>query len=186
MSAFWSDPYSMHEPKRVYRWVLNMGHIPQWIVKKVNKPSYEVSSTEHKYLNHTFYYPGRVTYEAVGVTLVDPVDPDATWTMMEILRESGYDIPTSPDSLITISKARATNALGLVTISQIDPDGNIIDGFDLINAWVSKTNFGELDYENDTLVDLVLELRYDFARMTVHQDAQPGLPWGSAMEGRSD
>ena len=177
--AFWSDAYTDVEPKRVYRWILSMGRIPQWIVKKVNKPSFEVTSTEHKYLNHTFYYPGRVTYEQVSVTLVDPVSPDATHTMMEILRHSGYHLPSETD-LHTISKHDATNALGLVTISQIDNVGGVIESFDLLNAWVTKVNFGELDYENDTLVDIVVDLRYDLAVMGEHGSVVSGLPWGSA------
>tara|TARA_Y100000310_G_scaffold29553_1_gene28094 strand:- start:182 stop:739 length:558 start_codon:yes stop_codon:yes gene_type:complete len=178
MGAFWADAYTDVEPKRVYRWILSMGGIPQWIVKKVNKPSFELTSTEHKYLNHTFYYPGRVTYETVSVTLVDPVNPDATHTMMEILRHSGYNIPVSESDLATVSKFAATNALGLVTISQIASGGSVIESFDLMNAWVTKVNFGELDYENDTLVDIVVDLRYDFARMGTHGTVVSGLPWG--------
>ena len=176
--AFWSDPFTMDEPKRVYRWILLMGGVPQWIIKKVKKPSFEVSSTEHKYLNHTFYYPGRVTYETTSVTLVDPVAPDASWTMMEILRHSGYNIPDDANDLNTISKAKATRSLGLVTIKQLDPDGGAVDAFDLINAWVHKVDFGELDYENDNLVDITLDLRYDFAQMVTHGSVVEGLPFG--------
>ena len=56
--GFWTDKNT--EPKRVYRWIMNIGGIPQWIVKTSGKPKFEVSETEHKYINHTFYYPGKV------------------------------------------------------------------------------------------------------------------------------
>ena len=80
--AFWSSPTT--SPKRQYRWIMNIGGIPQWIVKKVNKPGFSISESTHKYLNHTFYYPGRVEYEKTSVTLVDPVSPDAAAIMMRI------------------------------------------------------------------------------------------------------
>jgi hypothetical protein len=181
--AFWSDPYTMHEPKRVYRWILNIGGIPQWLVKKVNKPSFEVSKAEHQYLNHTFYYPGRVTYDPVSVTLVDPVSPDATFTVMEMLRHSGYEIPDDPNDLMTISKKFATRAVGDINISQIDPAGTIIDQFSLVNAWLEKSNFGELNYTDDNLVDIELTFAYDFAVMGRHGEAVEGLPFGAAGTG---
>ena len=102
--AFWSDAYTEMEPKRVYRWLMYMGSVPAWMVKKVAKPSFEVTTAEHKYLNHTFYYPGRVQYETVDITLVDPVSPDAAGTMMEVLRFSGYS-PPAETHVNTISKS---------------------------------------------------------------------------------
>ena len=188
--AFWSSPTT--SPKRQYRWIMNIGGIPQWIVKKVNKPGFSISESTHQYLNHTFYYPGRVEYEKTSVTLVDPVSPDAAAIMMRILESSGYGIPNNPNQTVTISKKRATNALGNVIISQIGAEGQIVDQFEFINAWLSSAKFGELDYESDNLTDLTMEIRYDFVTMpiqgsTEHMDivsggdADPGtgIPGGS-------
>jgi len=185
--AFWSDAYTEMEPKRVYRWLMYMGAVPAWMVKKVAKPSFEVTTAEHKYLNHTFYYPGRVQYETVDITLVDPVQPDAAGTMMEILKHSGYT-PPAENETNTISKQSATRALGSVKIQQIGPGnietraGKVIEEFTFHNAWVSKVNFGELDYESDNLVDITLTLRYDYATLSDASEAigraVEGLPWG--------
>ena len=188
--AFWSSPGS--SPKRQYRWIMNIGGIPQWIVKKVNKPGFTISESTHKYLNHTFYYPGRVEYEKTSVTLVDPVSPDASAIMMRILEASGYGIPNNPNQTVTISKKKATAALGSVLISQIGAEGQIVDQFEFVNAWLSSAKFGELDYESDNLTDLTMEIRYDFVTMPVQGslehfdiveagDADPGtgIPGGS-------
>ena len=144
MGTFWSDPQS--QPKRRYRWIMIIGGIPQWIIKKVNKPSFEVTSAEHKYLNHTFYYPGRVQYDTVSCTLVDPISPDATRTMMNLLGASGYTIPDDASDLQTISKLNATSAIGSVTIQQLNNEGAAIEIFTLMNPWMTKVNFGDLDY----------------------------------------
>ena len=76
--SFWAD-YKV-EPKRKFRWVLHLDHIPAWTLKKVTKPSYTVSEIKHSFINHSFYYPGRVEYNEVEFTLVDPVEPDAAST----------------------------------------------------------------------------------------------------------
>jgi len=163
--AFWTDPAT--SPKRQYRWILNMGGIPQWIVKKVKKPGYSITEAKHNYLNHTFYYPGRVEYDKSAITLVDPIQPDSTAIMMAILQAGGYHIPTDPDTRQTISKLNATTALGNVLISQIDANGEVADQFTFVNAWLAKADFGELDYEGDNLMDIQIEIRYDFVTMPV-------------------
>ena len=164
--AFWYSPNT--SPKRQYRWLMNIGGIPQWIIKKVNKPSFSINEAKHSYLNHTFYYPGRVEYEKSSITLVDPVSPDATAIMMKLLEASGYSIPNTGNVTQTISKKNATSALGNVTISQLGAEGEAVDQFTFINAWLSSAKFGDLDYESDNLIALQIEIRYDFVRMPLY------------------
>ena len=161
--AFWSDVNT--EPKRAYRWVLYLGGIPQWMCKKVSKPSFTVSETEHVYLNHKFWYPGRVEWNTVSVTLADPVTPDAAVTMMSIIDGAGYKLPLNANSTTTISKKAAVDALLRVAIHQIDENGKPIERWDLVNAWVKDVKFGELDYTSDDMVDIELEIRYDYAEL---------------------
>ena len=72
---FWGNPSV--EPKRAYRWLLSIPGLDgaEWIVKKINKPSFSVTETEHNFINHKFYYPGRVEWNTVSLTIVDPVTP---------------------------------------------------------------------------------------------------------------
>jgi len=162
--AFWSSPKV--EPKRANKWVLYINEIPTWIVKKVGKPGYAVTEATHKYLNHTFYYPGRVEWQEIALTLVDPVDPDASEQMIKKLRTSGYIFPTNSEQTQTISKVKAVEVLGSPRIVQIDPDGQIVEEWTLYNAWVKSVKFGELDYEQDNLTNIEITLRYDWANLT--------------------
>ena len=109
--AFWSDTKG-HDPKRQYRWVLRVGSIPAFVLKKVGKPSFTVTETEHKYLNHTYYYPGRVTWNTIEMTLADPVEPDIASTVANIIRNSGYNPAQSENDISTMSKRRAVESLG--------------------------------------------------------------------------
>ncbi len=170
--SFWSDNDTTAVlPKRQFRWVMNMGGVPQWIVKKVNKPAFSVSEGKHVYLNHTFYYPGRVEYEKISVTLVDPAAPDATAIMWDILKKSGYRLPTSQTDLYTLNKQDGSTALGNVQITQIDGIGKVQERISLKNPWIAGVKFGELDYESDNLLDLTLEIRYDFVSIDAITDS---------------
>jgi hypothetical protein len=163
------------EPKRAYRWILYLGGIPSWICKKVSKPSFAVSETEHTFLNHKFYYPGRVEWNTVTVTLADPVEPDAAKTMLNIIQGSGYQLPVDAQKAqaSTISKAKAVEALGTVRIQQLGADGKEIEEWELVNAWIKDVKLGELDYESDDMVDVEIEIRYDYA---VLNTSGPGSP----------
>ena len=92
-AGFWSD--STLEPKRKFRWVLNFAGVPQWIVKKVQKPTMTITEAEHTFLNYKFYYPGRVEFNEISITLADPVTPDATAIMERIVLASGYVPPNN-------------------------------------------------------------------------------------------
>ena len=171
--GFWNATST--EPKRAYRWLLTLGGIPQWVVKKVSKPSFTVSESEHVFLNHKFWYPGRVEWNTVSLPLADPVNPDSAATMMEIIKAAGYQFPETPDVVNTISKEAATRALGQVTIQQIKSDGTMLDEWVLKSAWVKDVKFGELDYTSDDMVDVELELRYDYAELkTTGAPTPPG------------
>lgn len=170
-TKFWSD--QSVEPKRKFRWVLSVGDtggsaIPAWIVKKVTKPTLTISEVKHSFINHSFYYPGRVEYNEIEFTLVDPVDPDAAANLLEIIQNSGYALPESMDiAKQTITKDEAVNALQHCYIQQIDADGGIIEQWDLRNAWVKEVAFGDLDYDSDDINEITVKMRYDFAEKTV-------------------
>lgn len=164
MAPFWIEANDASvEAKRQYRFLMLNGNIPQWIVKKVTKPEFTVSESTHHYINHTFYYPGKVEWNKITLTLVDPVAPDAAATMYAILESSGYHPPSNENDVSTISKAKARAALGDIKIQQIDHDGKAVETWSLVNAWVTSAKFGELSYEGDDLTNVELEIRYDFA-----------------------
>jgi len=164
--SFWSD--AGVEPKRQYRWLFYMGHVPQWVVKKVTKPSFEVSQTTHEFLIHKFHYPGRVTWNEVKVTLADPVNPDSAATMLKVLQNSGYVLPLDPNTTQTLSKKRAVTALGHVAIEQYGAEEDeVIEKWVLRNAWVKDVALGELAYDGDEMVDVELTIVYDWAEMTI-------------------
>ena len=182
--AFWSNTQlGVPEPKRNYRFLVYVGGFAPWIAKKVTKPSFSVSEAEHTYINHKFYYPGRVEWSTIDVSFVDPGQPDSTQSVYNILRQSGYAPPVDPNDTITISKAAAVNSLGTIRIQTIgdqfqntgdttsQPSApkplasgrEVLEEWVLYNAWLKDVKLGDLDYTSDDLVEITMTLRYDFA-----------------------
>lgn len=163
--GFWSDATG-YEPKRAYRWTLSVDDIEVYTIKKVSKPSFTVTESQHQFLNHTFYYPGRVEWSTISFTLVDPINPDASEALMEKINDAGYKAPSNAQDLGTMSKSKSLDALGKVSIQQLDGNGRIIETWDLKNPWIKDVKFGELDYSSDDMVEIEVELRYDSANYT--------------------
>ena len=171
---FWSQDHSnnpaLRDPKRKFRFKVEFDGINAanggpllWYAKTAAKPSFQITNTEHKYLNHTFYYPGAVQWQDVTMTLVDPVDPDIGATLSDIIVAGGYSPPTDGLDLVSMSKAKATNALGVIRITQLDSDGNMIEEWRLWNAFITEIKYGDLEYGADDLTELSLTLKYDWA-----------------------
>jgi len=175
--TFWQDPNL--EPKRSFKFILSIpgtgrtSKIPEFLVKKVKKPEWEIGSIEHKFLNHSFFYPGKVKWTPLDVTIVDTIDPtaNASQQIMHILEESGYELPTTPkitEGWGTVSKKKAVrDALGDITIKTIDSDGAVVEEWVLNNAWVQKVALGELTYDDEALVEVTLSIVYDNAFIDV-------------------
>ena len=165
--AFWNT-VNQRDPKRNFRFQviftgLQGNETSVWWAKKVNKPNFSLQESTHKYLNHTFYWPGRVEWQPITMTLVDPVDPGNIATLNDLMEVIGYKPPAGPQSTITQSKKKSNDALSAVQIVQIDSDGKELEKWTLDAPFIKKITFGDLDYENDDLTQMELELRYDWA-----------------------
>tara|TARA_R100000900_G_C3323057_1_gene161925 strand:- start:422 stop:1012 length:591 start_codon:yes stop_codon:yes gene_type:complete len=163
--AFWSE--KTVEPKRKFRWLLYWTGVPQFVVKAVKKPAYTVQTIPHQFLNYEFNYPGRVQWQDVTITLVDPVNPDSTKSLYKILENSGYVIPSNYDeaTAATISKAGMVDALGTeIKLKQLDADGSVpIESWVIKNPLITSVDFDTLDYSQDDLLNIQVTIKYDYA-----------------------
>ena len=174
--AFWSNNTS--EAKRNYRFKVTMnpfgtgaqsaaGNVVWW-AKTVTLPSFDVSEIEHNHMDNNYYFPGRVSWSEVSLTMVDPIDPDATDLLNDMLVRSGYKVPGSREAAIdkaTVSKNKATG-LGDIQIEVLDAEGAPVETWKLQNAFIKAAKFGDLDYSSDELKTVELTLRYDWATCT--------------------
>ena len=168
--AFWSE--TSMKPMRNFRWQLSVEGFGTesivWWAKTVTVPSFDVTEVEHDYFDNKYYFPGRVTWSDVEVTLVDPVTPSAVELTNTILEAAGYNIPSKAGPKETMSKEKsATNALGAVTLDLLDSEGQVMESWTLQNAFVKSAKFGDMDYSNDELRQVSLTLKYDWATCSI-------------------
>jgi len=191
MSDFWTSDYAtetaISDPKRKFRFMVEMTALAStpsggaststvWFAKSVTKPSFQIATAEHKYLNHTFFYPGTVTWQDVTLTLVDPTSPDVAAIMGGLMGEDGaqYGVPSTVSVFTTMTKYSAVSALGSVIISQLDGSGAKLEEWNLMNAFVTEMKFGDLEYGADDLTELTITLKYDWATLTPYTIATDG------------
>ena len=171
MSDFWSNPN--FEPKRAFRFLIefspNGGETLEFLAKSVERPSYTVSSNPHAFFNHTFYYPGRVTWNAISLTLVDAVSPNASKILMDYLTGIGYNNPNNLEEATsrTITKQTATAAMGSLIIKEMGTEKggkSVAKGrWSLNNAFITEVNFGSHAYDSEDMIDIQISVQYDWA-----------------------
>ena len=171
--AFWKE--NNHTPKRKYRFQIQFGRndsgnttsasTAYWWAKTVKVPTFSVASVEHHYLDNRYNFPGRVTWEDIDMTLVDPSDPDAVNIIMDMLQRSGYSVKGENDPAATIAKQQAAKVQCVITT--LDESGAIIETWTLQNCFILSANLGDYDYSSDDLRELSLTLKYDWATCEV-------------------
>ena len=166
--TFWSEP-SM-APMRNFRWKLTIEGFGGendnvWWAKTVSVPSFDVTEVEHDYFDNKYYFPGRVTWSDVEVTLVDPITPSSVELTNKILEAAGYNIKgKGVENPVTMSKSKSSTAgLKQVTLELMNAEGEVKETWQLQNAFIKAAKFGELDYSNDDLRQISLTLKYDWA-----------------------
>jgi len=174
--AFWSNAQS--EAKRNYRFKVTInqfdgyqgdgGTTSVWWAKTATLPSYDVSEVEHNHMDNKYYFPGRVTWSEVELTMVDPITPNAVERTNAMLVNSGYQIPathTAAKTFVTKAKSAAAGVISF-KIQILNGEGIKIEEWDLKNPFIKAAKFGDLAYDNDDLREITLTLRYDWATHT--------------------
>jgi hypothetical protein len=188
--AFWDE--GSIDPKRKFRFLIDFGNanilLPTWIVKKVDKPGFSVGEAKHNFLSHTFYYPGKVEWKEINVSIVDPRGrsssqtndnspvPDMSENITKLLLYSGYQLPQNTglsvngnqQNIRLTSKFKSTTPFSQMNIRQIDDDGKPLETWILKNAWIKDVNFGSLEYGADDLLEIQLKFRYDWAELSIN------------------
>jgi len=143
----------------------------QYLAKTAGKPAYQISSKEHKFLGNTYHYPGIVTWQPVSIQIVNAVNPDGNQILMDALAGSGYLQPDVQEDAFfnvsqspsTVNKAAALRVVGDVTIEELNGDGGLIGTWRLQNSFITDAKFGDLNYDNDDLLNIDITFRYDWA-----------------------
>ena len=88
----------------------------------------------------------------------------------EYLSSIGIEKPTSVNAAIgsTITKESASSALGNLVIKEMgtrpgSPETVVVGNWQFLNAFLTDVNFGSQDYGSEDMVDISIDVQYDWA-----------------------
>ncbi len=168
--SFWKD--NKQEPKRLFRFKVQLGDDgPLWWAKNVKIPTFTSTPVEHQYLDNVYKFPGKVRWQDITLTLVDPASPDAASQVMRLLRDSGYavkDAPGEAPTYKTINKVDATEtSIKDLIISVIDADGNPIEVWTVKHPMIVDADLSTFSYDSDDLREITMTIAYDYAECEI-------------------
>lgn len=146
------------EPKRNNRWVMefpaDLG-LSEWVVQTSARPKIALNTTEVHFMNSSTFLPGRVTWEGITVTFIDPIGPSSSQKIMDWIRQH-YESATGRMGYATQYKKN-------IVLKMLDPAGNPVEKWVLYGTYVEGGDFGDLDYSSDDLSTISLTLKFDRA-----------------------
>lgn len=149
------------QPKRNYRFRFNDGNgTAWWWTKTVDKPSFEINSNEYQLINHKFKYPGIATWKPISLTVVD-VGSTIDSLYKELL-SMGYQNPS--DGAMKGLTKDYKGLLNQVTIEHLEGlNGKTVETWTIYGAFITSLSTSKLDYSNDDLSEITIEISYDYA-----------------------
>lgn len=144
---------NVFEPKRRNRWVLMIEGIDSYIIKTAARPTYTTEEIELPFINSRRYLAGTTKFETMTVTLHDPIAPSGAQQIMEWIRLH-YESISGRAGYADFYKRD-------IQLKMLDPVGTVIELWDIKGAFITNAAFGELSYEDGTLTEISLTLRYD-------------------------
>ena len=147
-----------YEPLRKNRWIFRFPSdlgIMEWFLTSASRPKISQVETEIQFLNTSTWVLGRYTWDAINITLRDPIGPSASQAMMEWVRLHSESV--------TGRQGYAAGYKRDVELEMIDPTGVVVHKWILKNCMLTNVDFGELSYSSDELAEITASIRMDYA-----------------------
>lgn len=147
-----------YEPLRKNRWIFRFPSdlgIMEWFLTSASRPKISQVETEIQFLNTSTWVLGRYTWDAINITLRDPIGPSASQAMMEWVRLHSESV--------TGRQGYAAGYKRDVELEMLDPTGVVVQKWILKNCMLTNVDFGELSYSSDELTEITATIRMDYA-----------------------
>lgn len=131
--------------------------IDAFLIKTASKPEIKTEEQTINWINSKRYVAGVTTFEAINVTLHDPIAPSGAQQVMEWVRLH-FESVSGRAGYADFYKRD-------VQLKQLDPVGTVIQLWDIKGAFITSAKFGEVTYEGSDMIEISLTLRYDNAVM---------------------
>ena len=141
------------EPKRKFRWVFAVEGIDAFLMKTAARPTINTGEMEISYMNSTRYVAGKTKFDALSVTLHDPIAPSGAQQVMEWVR-THFESVSGRGGYADFYKRDCQLKL-------LDPVGTVVELWDIKGAFLTAASFGDLDYGASDPTEISLTIRFD-------------------------
>jgi hypothetical protein len=153
------------EPLRKNRWVIQFTSVPgggsaeqlAFAAHAAQRPGIAYNVTEFQRLNERFYIAGKPTWTELPMTFFDYIR--GADSASEILWNWNQVVYSPITGAMGFKKEYSTTA----TLGMLDPAGGIVQVWNLFYIWPYNITWGELNADDDTLAEVSVTFRYDFA-----------------------
>jgi hypothetical protein len=143
------------EPKRKFRWIMDIDGIDAFTLKTGARPQMTFEETVIDYINTKRYVAGKMTYSPLNITLQDPIAPSAAQKAISWVRLA-YEVITGRGGYASQYKKN-------FDVKMLDPQGAVVEQWNIQGAWIQDFNGGELDFASSDNAEVALVVRYDAA-----------------------
>lgn len=147
-----------YEPKKKNRWLFRFPAelgIQEWWLASAARPSIEQNEVEIPFLNTSTFVLGRFVWSTIDITMRDAIGPSTAQAIMEWVRLHSESI--------TGRQGYAAGYKKDVEIEMLDPNGVVIEKWQLQGTMLTNVNFGDLSMDDDSIADVTATLRFDRA-----------------------
>ena len=141
------------EPKRKNRWIFALEGIDSFLIKTASRPSITIAEHEIKFMNSRRYVAGVGNFDAISLTLHDPIAPSGAQQVMEWVR-THFESVSGRQGYADFYKRDAQLKL-------VDPIGTVIELWDMKGCFLTNANFNDVSYDDDGGMEISLTLRFD-------------------------
>jgi hypothetical protein len=117
------------------------------------RPTINTEEVEVPFINHTRYIAGKTKFDAISLTLHDPIAPSGAQQVMEWVR-THFESVSGRAGYADFYKRDCQLKL-------LDPVGTVVELWDIKGAFLTAASFGDLDYSASDPTEISLTLRYD-------------------------
>ena len=147
--------FTTFEPKLQNRFLMDIGGVPGYLIKKISRPSIAFNEVTLDHINLKRKIKGKGNWENITCDLYDPVTPSGAQAVMEWVRLS-HESVTGRDGYSDFYKKD-------IRIKTLGPVGDIVEEWRLKGAFCLSANFGDLDWSSDAPANISITIAMDYA-----------------------
>ena len=146
--------FTAFEPKTANRYIMSIGGIPSYLIKKADRPKITQEKKRIDHINLQRYIKGKTVWDEMVLELYDPIVPSGAQSVMEWVRLH-HESVTGRDGYAEFYKKD-------IIINVLGPVRDKVEEWILKGAQITGVKFGDMDWTKDDPVEIELTIQPDY------------------------